>query len=203
MGWGQPQCPAVGAAWGSAASVGTTADADRLPWGLSACRGPSQLSWCYLCSVGAEEGPESSPHPHAPLALFTSQLLGFLPWVFWSSLLPPWTVGIMTTSRIKGSTSEGMRLLWVPMLRCARTWHAGPTQPSFSLVGWGQWCWPWAPLLISLGTGRWTISSVHAAMWQLLVMGSSRAHIQTGLCVEPRWCVRPLSWCHHGHPLVL
>lgn len=54
-----------------------------------------------------------------------------------------------------------------------------------------------------LGTGRQTISSVHAALWQLLVVGGSRAHIQMGLCVEPRWCVRPLSRCHHGHPLVL
>lgn len=76
-----------------------------------ACGGPSRLSWCCLCSVGPERVLRAAPHPGAPPALSAAQLLGFLPWVFRSSLLPPWTVGIMAASRIKGSTSEGICLL--------------------------------------------------------------------------------------------
>lgn len=78
-----------------------------------------------------------------------------------------------------------------------------PLSPSLSLEGWGQWFWPWAPLLSSLGTGRQTISSVHATMWQLLAVGSSRAHIQVGPCMGLSLVCEAFHWRHHGHPLVL
>lgn len=136
MGWRWPtRCSAVGAAQGSVASAGTTADPQRVQLRAVSTQ---PIMAPHSCRVRCHSGYLKSPEGNLPLspALSASPPTPGLPsWVFLSHSLLTWTTGTM------GGHFWREHICWAPMLLPhARPWLHVSFCPHSSLAGWGRGC---------------------------------------------------------------